>query len=223
MNEKEKKEKYIRPEDACRILKITNRTLFNWDAKGKIHPIRTKGGHRRFLLTDILSITGQQIPRRNICYCRVSSSSQKEDLERQVEFFRNKYPDYEIVRDIGSGLNFKRKGLNSILESAIEGTIGDVVVTHKDRLCRFGFELISRLIEESPGNGKIVVLDKQETSPEKELVDDLISIITVFSSRIYGLRSHSFRKHINQLKNPENTDISDTGGTDKNPSNHKPI
>jgi len=107
--------------------------------------------------------------KRNICYCRVSTSSQKEDLERQVEYFRCKYPDYEIVKDIGSGLNFKRKGFNTILDSAFKG---EIVVTHKDRLCRFGFELVLRIIEST--NGKILVLDKEETSPEKELVNDIL-------------------------------------------------
>jgi predicted site-specific integrase-resolvase len=116
-------------------------------------------------------------------------------LETQVEFFRTRYPDYEIIKDLGSGINFKRKGFLSILDSAVKGDISEVVVTHKDRLCRFGFELIERIITEH-SKGKIVVLDKKETSPEKELVDDLLSIVTVFSSRLYGLRSHTVKKKI---------------------------
>ena len=153
--------------------------------------------------------------KRNICYCRVSTSSQKEDLERQIEYFRCKYPDYEIIKDIGSGLNFKRKGFNTILDIAFKGDIGEVVVTHKDRLCRFGFELVLRIIEST--NGKILVLDKEETSPEKELVNDILSIITVFSSRLYGLRSHSIKNKIREAtsgssENTEITTISESGG-----------
>ena len=153
--------------------------------------------------------------KRNIYYCRVTTSSQKEDLERQIEYFRCKYPDYEIIKDIGSGLNFKRKGFNTILDIAFKGDIGEVVVTHKDRLCRFGFELVLRIIEST--NGKILVLDKEETSPEKELVNDILSIITVFSSRLYGLRSNSIKNKIRKAststsENIENSTISEHGG-----------
>ena len=156
--------------------------------------------------------------KRNICYCRVSTSSQKEDLERQIEYFRCKYPDYEIIKDIGSGLNFKRKGFNTILDTAFKGDIGEVVVTHKDRLCRFGFELVLRIIEST--NGKILVLDKEETSPEKELVNDILSIITVFSSRLYGFRSNSIKNKIRKAitstsENIENSTISEHGGNEE--------
>jgi len=217
-------DKYLRPEEASKLLKVTVRTLQLWEGKGKIKCVRTKGKHRRFLRTDVLSLLPsdkQPIPKqRNICYCRVSTPSQKEDLERQVEYFSGKYPNHEIIKDIGSGINFKRKGFNSILESAIKGDVGEVVVTHKDRLCRFGFDLVRRIIEGDPSNGKIVVLDKEETSPEKELVDDLLSIITVFSSRLYGLRSHSLKKKIKQealskTQNTENETLSDSGGEEK--------
>ena len=209
--------KYFRPEDVSKILKVTTRTLENWTNKGILKCIRTKGNHRRFLMSDIISkLPTEQldIKKRNICYCRVSTNSQKEDLERQIEYFRHQFPNHEIIRDIGSGINFKRKGFNSILDDAIKGNIGEVVVTHKDRLCRFGFELVLRIIESS--NGKIVVLDKKETSPEKELVDDILSIITVFSTRLYGLRSHSIKKKIkeatNTSKNIENKDFSNSSG-----------
>jgi predicted site-specific integrase-resolvase len=208
-------ERYIRPEEACRLLKVTTRTLFNCESKGTIKCIRTKGGHHRYLLADVLKKSGKEekTPKRNICYCRVSTWSQKEDLERQVEYFRDKYPDHEIVKDTGSGLNFKRKGFNSILDSAIQGHIGEIVVTHKDRLCRFGFELIERIVG-TYSKGKIVVLDQEKTSPEKELVNDLLSIITVFSSRLYGLRSHALKRKIKNeaTKNIKITTVSNGEG-----------
>lgn len=203
--------KYIRPKEASQLLKVSQNTLRTWDNKGIIKSIRTKGKQRRFLLSSILSQQSNSEEKRKICYCRVSSHGQKEDLERQVIFFKNKFPDHEIIKDIGSGINFKRKGLNSILESAINGSIQEVVVTHKDRLCRFGFELFQKIIEQY-SNGKILVLDKKETSPNQELIDDLISIVTVFSSRIYGLRSHSIKNKIKEaskeLQNLENENIS---------------
>ena len=208
-------EKYIRPEDASKLLKVTCRTLLNWDYAGKVKSIRTKGGHRRYILSDILSISPdkeKEDEKRSICYCRVSTASQKEDLERQVKYFKFKYPTHEVIQDIGSGINFKRKGLNSILDSAIKGNIKEVVVTHKDRLCRFGFELVNKIIQEY-SNGEIVVLDQQETSPEKELVNDLVSIITVFSSRLYGLRSHNIKRKIRaSIENDKDKNISNPGG-----------
>ena len=191
--------KYIRPEEACKILRVTTRTLYNWEEKGMLASARTKGGHRRYLLSDVLEKSGikDERSRRKICYCRASTRGQKKDLERQIEYFSVKYPDHEIVSDYGSGINFKRKGFNSILDSAVKGDIGEVVVTHKDRLCRFGFELIERIIVQY-GKGRIVVLDQKETSPQEELVGDLISIITVFSSRLYGLRSNALKRKIKE-------------------------
>lgn len=178
---------FLTPLEASKILNVTTRTLFTWQKEGKIKCIRTSGNHKRYLLSSLPNYKSNKRQQRKICYCRVSSHGQKDDLERQVRFFKDTYPDYEIVKDIGSGLNFKRKGFKAILDSSIKGNIGEIVVTHRDRLCRFGFELIEQILSHS--NGKIVVLNREETSPEKELVDDLISIVTVFSSRVYGLRS----------------------------------
>jgi predicted site-specific integrase-resolvase len=197
-------ERYLRPEDASRVFKVTKQTLVNWANEGKIECKRTPGGHRRYLKSDVLRISRDVSDkptvddRKSVCYCRVSTAGQKEDLERQVEFFKTKYPTYEIIRDIGSGLNFKRKGLKTLLEYTERGTLKEVVVTHRDRLCRFGFDLLKTIIESR--NGSIVVLDQQTTSPEKELVDDILQIITVFSSRLHGLRSWSVKRNIKKLK-----------------------
>jgi predicted site-specific integrase-resolvase len=212
MNE-EDKEDLLRPEEVVRILKVTNQTLINWDKQGLISSIRTKGNHRRYKRSDINRLANKQnqsIDRRKICYCRVSSPSQKEDLERQVEFFRRTYPHHDIITDIGSGLNYKRKGFNSILDLAIQGHLEEIMVTHKDRLCRFGFEFYERIIHDY-SNGKIVVLNQKETSPTDELTNDLISIITVFSSRLYGLRSHKLKSKIKReaTKDLEDTSLSD--------------
>lgn len=218
-------EKYLRPEEASKLLKVTVRTLEMWESDGKLKCIRTKGGHRRFLLSDVIFKAGgdiklQSTRKEKYCYCRVSTASQKEDLERQIEFFRLKFPDHKIIRDIGSGINFKRKGFNSLLDSAIKGNVEEIVVTHKDRLCRFGFEFVERIVS-TCSNGKIVVLDQQETSPEKELVNDLISIVTVFSSRLYGLRSHSLKKKIRAEASKvfEDTIVPESGGEETTTNN----
>ena len=142
----------------------------------------------------------------------------KKDLDSQQELFKIKFPDNTIVTDIGSGINFKRKGLLFLLEQSLKGNINELIITHKDRLCRFGFEIISKVIEFN--GGKIVVLyDEEIVSPEQELVRDLISITTVFSSRLYGLRSHSLKRQIRnshkkggsgeKIQNDKNTHFSD--------------
>jgi putative resolvase len=189
---------YLKPQDVSRLLDITPTTLINWERAGKIKCIRTKGGHRRYLLSSVVDrfpTLQPPSPRRKICYARVSTASQKADLARQVDFFRSHYRDYECLSDTGSGINFKRKNFKAILECAMRGNIEELVVTHRDRLCRFGFDLIESIVE-GKSNGKIVVLNHEETTPETELTRDLITIVTVFSARLYGLRSHKIKKAI---------------------------
>jgi len=171
---------------AAAKLGIHQNTLRRWANEGKVSCIRTKGGQRRY---DTDTLIAGEPKRRNFCYCRVSSYKQRDDLERQVEFMRRRYPIHEIVTDIGSGINFKRKGLRAILELADRGEVGEVVVAHRDRLCRFGFELLEWFIAKH--NGKVVVLGEVHLSPESELTNDLLSIIHVFSCRMHGLRKYS--------------------------------
>jgi putative resolvase len=206
------RDELIRPKDAMRLLQVTNQTLINWEQRGLLTSIRTKGGQRRYRKADLIarissdsttansssvSPTDNSTKRVKVAYCRVSSPSQRQDLERQIEFFRTAYPNHLIVSDIGSGINFKRKGFNSLLDQAIRGDIEEIMVTHRDRLCRFGFDFFERIVQQY-SKGQVVVLDKGETSPEKELLDDLLSIITVFSSRLYGLRSHKLKNQIKE-------------------------
>jgi len=200
-------EKYLRPKEACKILGISSRTLYEWEKEGKVECARTRGGHRRILKTDVLPDckSAQDAAKRKICYCRVSTASQEEDLARQVKFFRKKYPDHEIIKDVGSGLNSKRKGFNTILDEGIRGNIEEIVVTHKDRFCRFNFEVFEGIIRRF-SHGRIVVLNQKKTSPEEELVDDLLSVVTVFSARLHGLRSHAIKR---ELQNFSYENISD--------------
>jgi excisionase family DNA binding protein len=139
---------------------------------------------------------------QNFRYARVSSRNQLDDLHRQIEFLnRPEYSNYISIQDVASGLNFKRKGLCTILESAIHGTIGEVVVAHKDRLCRFGFELIEFIV--SKGGGKITIIGNESIkSDQEELTEDLLSIVHIFSCRQMGKRKYR-RKNINE--NIENT------------------
>ncbi|WP_202985576.1 IS607 family transposase [Thiospirillum jenense] len=153
--------------------------------------IRTSSGQRRYDVDAYLRIQPQRVI---IIYCRVSSFKQRDDLDRQVQFLRNQYPQAEIIKDIGSGLNFKRKGLKTILERAMRGDCIQLVVAHRDRLSRFGYELIKQIIEFN--GGELVVLDQSAYSPEHELIKDLLNILHVFSYRMHGLRN--YKKQVNQ-------------------------
>ncbi len=177
--------KFVPSRKAREVLGVHENTLRRWANEGKIRHIKTAAGQR---LYDTDSFVGNLSEKRRVCYCRVSSHKQKDDLERQIAFITGKCPGYEIVTDIGSGLNFKRKGLIALLESVCSGDVSEIVVAHKDRLCRFGFDLVRWLVEHH--GGKLVVLDNVSQSPHSELVADLLAVVTVFSCRMHGLRKY---------------------------------
>jgi len=177
--------KYLPSRKACELLGVHPNTLRSWAKNGKINYIKTASGQRKY---DVDAYLGIQREQDVICYCRVSSYKQKDDLQRQVEFMQEQYPNAEIIKDIGSGLNYKRKGLKAILERAMSGDKLQVVVAHKDRLMRFGFELIEWIVQRS--GGEIVVLKQTHLSPEQELTADLLNILHVFSCRLHGLRNY---------------------------------
>ena len=196
--------KYVTPKEACKILGVHIISLRNWDKAGKIECIRTPGGKRLYNLEKYLKDHNQteQEPkestkeRRNICYCRVSTRNQKDDLERQIEYMKTKYPTYEIIQEIGSGLNMNRRKLQYLIHQAIEGNIQEIIVAHRDRLTRFGFEMIENIVKEY-SNGKITVINNKTLSPQEEITQDLLSIMTVFSARVNGLRK--YKKEIKNM------------------------
>ena len=177
--------RYVASREASRILGVHPQTLRVWAREGRISYIRTEGNQRRY---DVDSYIGLSKPTITLCYCRVSSKKQSADLERQVAFMRERYPDAEIVTDVASGLNFKRRGLLTILERLHRGDKLKVVVAYRDRLARFGTELIEILLERN--GGELVVLNQRNLSPEAELTTDLIAILTVFGARVNGLRRY---------------------------------
>lgn len=162
-------------------------TLRKYADEGRIYSIRNGANQRLF---DVDSFIRESKPKTDyqICYCRVSSTKQRDDLDRQVAYMVSLFPKAEIIKDIGSGLNFKRKGLRTLLERLMRGDQFTLVVAYRDRLARFGFELIEWMVEQN--GGKIVVLDNTVHSPESELTADLLRIIHVFSCRIHGLRKY---------------------------------
>lgn len=201
--------KYYGSRDVCKILGIHFQTLNNWEKNGKIECIRTPGGKRLYDLSLFLEKTkglkesqkdeedGKEIKKLKICYCRVSTLGQKNDLERQVTLMKEKYTDHIIIKDIGSGLNFKRKGLIKIIDLAINGEVEEVVIAYKDRLARFGYEMIEYIIE-NYSDGKITILNEVELSPTEEITKDLVTIINVFSARVNGLRK--YKKKVQKLE-----------------------
>jgi predicted site-specific integrase-resolvase len=190
--------KYVKPKEASRVIGVNLDTLRRMASRNEINHIRTDAGRYLFDISSFTNRGHQTIPnKKKICYARVSSRGQKTDLDNQISLLKQKYPEHEIIFDFGSGLNFKRKGLLQILDWAHKGELQEIVVTYKDRLCRFGFELIEHIIE-SQSNAKIVVLSNSRSSSECELSTDLLSIITVFSARMHGLRK--YKKQIQEDK-----------------------
>ena len=193
--------KYLPAKEASEVLGYHPDYLRRLANAGKIDVIRTTGGHRRYNVNAFIESKSESTL-TTICYYRVSSTKQRDDLERQVTYMRSIYPTAEIIRDIGSGLNFKRKGLRSLLDRLLEGGQLSLVVAHRDRLARFGIDMLQYLVESN--GGELVVLDQTVYSPEDELRSDLLSILHVFSCRMHGLR-----RYCNQIK--EDPCLSDAG------------
>lgn len=191
---------YVKLKDACERTGLHPHTLRKYADTGVIRSIRTPSGQRLF---DIDSFVGSQHPQQVVVYARVSSRKQQDDLERQVAYLKTKEPHAQVITDIASGLNFKRKGLQTLLERSLQGDQLTVVVAHRDRLARFGFDLIEWLIQRN--GGQVVVLSKSaHTSPADELLQDLLAVLSVFAARMHGLRK--YRDQIAQ-----DTTLSDSG------------
>ena len=188
--------RFVKIGEAAKLLGVSVQALRNWESEGKIMPShRTPGGQRMYDLAELLGVNDKTYP--TIAYARVSSADQKEDLERQhavLEAFCNKKGwQTEIIRDLGSGMNYDKKGLLRLLERIVQGQMSRLVLTHKDRLLRFGADLIFRICELQ--GIEIVIINKGEPpSFEEELTGDVMEIMTVFCAKLYGRRSHKSKK-----------------------------
>jgi excisionase family DNA binding protein len=190
--------------EAAKELGVSVKTVRRWADAGKFRFERSPSGHRRFYLSDIKRITPrdlQQLDARiTINYARVSSHDQKADLIRQVQVLESFSAangwQYETIQDLGSGLNYQKKGLHRLLKRILKGDVGRLVLTHKDRLLRFGAELVFAMCEEFETEVVIVNKSNEELSFEQELVTDMIELVTVFSARLYGARSRKNKKLI---------------------------
>lgn len=187
--------------EAALILGLSVITLRRWDKLGLLKPIfRTFGNHRRYNLDEVTKLFKKDTNiKKVIGYSRVSTLEQKKDLKVQTEIISNyiisKYNDYEIIEDIGSGLNYKKNGLKKLIKMICNQEISVLVLTHKDRLLRFGSEIIIQLCERF--NIKVEILNSNEEETfEQTLCNDVLSIITVFSAKLYGKRNHKNKKKL---------------------------
>ena len=196
--------KYYSINKFSKILGVSAQTLRNWDANGKLHPHHTSSNRYKYYsheqLSQVMNIN-PNIDRKTIGYCRVSSNKQKDDLQRQIENMRmyliSKGKPFEIISDIGSEINYKKKGLKELIKLITQNKVEKIVVLYKDRLLRFGFELIEYIA--SLYNCEIEIIDNTEKSEQQELVEDLVQIITVFSCKLQGKRANKARKLVKEL------------------------
>lgn len=191
--------KWLRIGELAEEYGVSTQTIRNWERAGMFSKVvRTKGGHRRFMRE------AEGETRKTVIYARVSSNEQKNDLKRQTEELkeyceRQQLKEVEVLEDIGSGINYKKRGLKKLIKEIVEGKVGKVIIGFKDRLLRFGTEILEQLC--ALKDVEIVTLfERQEKSFEYRLSEDVLSILTVYSSRIYGMRSHRKRKECKATK-----------------------
>lgn len=191
--------KILKPKDVANMLNVTVKTLQNWDYSGKLIAKRNPNNRRYYTFEQINKFLGKEkIESKKVVigYCRVSSNKQKNDLDRQIEnvktYMFSKGYQFEIIKDIGSGINYNKKGLNKLIQMVISNRVEKIVIAYKDRLLRFGFELVENVCKLY--DVEIEIIDNTEKTEEQELVEDLVQIITVFSCRLNGKRANKLKK-----------------------------
>lgn len=196
----------------AKLLNVTVKTLQNWDKQGTLKAYRTPTNQRFYTeeqLNQVLNLSNNnqdEKQRLKIGYCRVSTPNQKNSLENQEEYLRS-YTNAkgvildEVFTDIGSGINYNRENFNKILELVEAGEISEIYVTYKDRFVRFGFDWFNNFCEKN--GAKIIILNQPSTSPEQELAEDLLNIVTVFSERNHDLIT--YKKQLEQNLNETNS------------------
>jgi len=196
----------VRISGAAEALGVSITTLRRWEAEGKLEAEHTAGGHRRYDLAKLrpeMFRAEAENRRRTIAYARVSRRNQKDELERQKQVLKlycaRQGWRFEIIADLGSGLNYHKKGLKRLLDAVIAGEIGRLVITHQDRLLRFGAELVLAIC--AARNVEVVILNQGEDAAfEEDLAKDMLEIITVFSARLYGSRSRKNQKLLEDVR-----------------------
>jgi putative resolvase len=192
--------------EAAQVLGVSISTLRRWEREGKLIPEHTPGGHRRYDLAKLYPERFRgtaDVTRKTVAYARVSSHDPKDDLERQKQvlelYCARQGWTFEVIADLGSGMNYRKKGLKRLLDDILANRVGRLVITHKDRLLRFGAELVFAICEAK--HVEVVILNQgEDTTFEDELAQDVLEIITVFSARLYGSRSRKNQKLLDGVK-----------------------
>ena len=190
----------LRPKEVCQRLGISYATLREYVKKGYIQPVVLETGKWRFREEDVERLMGIVRKRKVVLYARVSSNTQKDDLINQVKYLEENVREYDrVITDVGSGLNVKRKGFVKLLRMILNNEVSKVVVAYPDRLVRFGFEIIEEACKEH--NCELAALNREDETPERELIEDLISTLVSFSGKLYGMRSQEkVRKCVEEIK-----------------------
>jgi predicted site-specific integrase-resolvase len=206
---------------AAKELGVNIVTLREWEKAGKIASERTRGGHRRYELDSILGYAkiNNNIEKVTAIYARVSTPARKNDLEMQKQVLKlycaSKGWKYKVIEDIGSGINYNKKGLLELIKLIETRVIERIVINYKDRLLRFGSEIIFEICKYH--NIEVVVItEEEEKSYEEELVQDVLSVITVFSAKLYGSRSHRNSSIVNSVKKLFQREVTDCGDCSQN-------
>ena len=193
-----------KPKDFAELLGVSVKTLQRWDREGILKANRTPTDRRYYTYDQYLKFKGIQTEndiRDIVIYARVSTRNQKDDLKNQVEFLKQFCNSKgmivnQCIEDIGSDLDYNRKKWNKLLEDIMENKVKTIVISNKDRFVRFGYDWFEKLCEKF--NTQIIIVNNETFSPNKELVEDIVSILDMFSSELYGLR-----KYKNQIKGDE--------------------
>jgi putative resolvase len=196
-------EKLYTLKEAKRLLGVTTRTIQRWDKAGKIRVVRTIGGRRRIPESEIKRILAINEERIIIGYARVSSSKQKDDLEIQKQLIQDYakdkgYGNIQVLSDVGSGINENRKSFLKFLDMVTSKKVSKVIITYKDRLTRFGFETLRKFFQVF--GTEIEVINNEEKTHNEELVKDLITTVSHFAGKLYGLRSHKYKEVVEGVK-----------------------
>lgn len=183
----------VKAEEAAKYYNISLSNLRKLAREGKVLTKTTPGGHYRYIIETEVIIEESDIDLSEyIIYARVSSKKQEDDLSRQIKYLKSRYPKYSVIRDIGSGINYKRKGFQTILEQLFKGNIKEVVVAYPDRFSRFGFELFEWIF--SKFGATLKSLDQLSNSRESEMLSDIMEIFTVFTAKYHGSRKYNNKK-----------------------------
>ena len=214
--------KNYKPKEFAELLNVSVLTLQRWDNAGKLKAFRTPTNRRYYTYEQYQKYMGiTNLNKKTVIYTRVSTSNQKDDLKNQVEFLKQ-YVNGKgiivdtVIEDYGSGLNYNRKQWNKLIDECMTNEIGTIIITHKDRFVRFGFDWFEKFLNKF--GVKFIIVNNESLSPQEELVQDIISILHVFSCRIYGLRKYEkkIKEDIEVEKSIQNRDKANTKADRKN-------